>query len=103
MVTDCIVYLAEYTAVPLPHEIEASGNFLPHIAPNAEEMINWALSHVPKRDGPRRSNDKKRSQARMAFMKSEAAKKKKEMSAAALRKQVSILFPPLSRWALPCV
>lgn len=38
-----------YRDVPRPEEIKGTGNFLPKIAENAEELIDWALSHVPKR------------------------------------------------------
>ncbi len=36
------------------------GNFIPKMAENAEALIDYALSHIPKRDGPRRSRHKKR-------------------------------------------
>ena len=39
-----------YRDVPRPDEIKGTGNYLPKIAENAEELIDWALSHVPKRN-----------------------------------------------------
>ena len=41
-------YLALYRDVPTPDEIVGTGNFLPLIAPNAEALINFALSQIPK-------------------------------------------------------
>jgi hypothetical protein len=39
--------LALYRDVPLPHEVKGSGNFMPNIAPNADELIDYALSFIP--------------------------------------------------------
>lgn len=49
-----------YRDVPRPEEVTGVGNFLPKIADNAEQLIDFALSHVPKQAGPRRSRFKKR-------------------------------------------
>ncbi len=40
-------FTAQYRDVPKLHEIEAMGNFMPRVAENAEELINYALSHIP--------------------------------------------------------
>lgn len=34
--------------VPHPDEIKAVGNYMPRIADNAEALIDYALSHIPK-------------------------------------------------------
>jgi len=41
--------IAIYREVPRPEEIQGYGNFMPKMAPNAEALIDWALSHIPKR------------------------------------------------------
>ena len=57
-----------YRDVPSPAELAAHNYaFPPFVPPNAEALIDWALSHVPKRDGPRGSRLKKRMAARFAF------------------------------------
>jgi hypothetical protein len=53
-----------YREVPKSEEIEGEGNFMPKMAPNAEKLIDYALSFIPKRGGPRRSRHKKRMLAR---------------------------------------
>jgi len=53
-----------YREVPKSEEIEGEGNFMPKMAPNAEKLIDYALSFIPKRTGPRRSRHKKRMLAR---------------------------------------
>lgn len=53
-----------YRDVPMPHEIRGVGNLLPKIPENAEALIDYALSHIPRRAGPRRSRRKKRMEAR---------------------------------------
>lgn len=49
-----------YREVPRPEEIQGSQNYMPKIPPNAQELIDYALSHIPERDGPRRNREKKR-------------------------------------------
>lgn len=38
---------AVHREVPFPHEIKATGNFMPKMADNAEALIDYALSHIP--------------------------------------------------------
>ena len=38
-----------YRNVPKPEDIIGMGNFMPKMADNAEELIDFALSHIPKR------------------------------------------------------
>jgi hypothetical protein len=52
-----------YRDVPTPLEIDKlniPGNFIPKIASNARELIDFALMHIPEQGGPRRSKHKKR-------------------------------------------
>lgn len=53
-----------YRDIQKAEEVEGTGNFLPRVAENARELIDYALSHIPKRGGPRRSRHKKRVLAR---------------------------------------
>ena len=79
-----------YRDVPTQEEIEAikfQGNFLPKIAPNAEELIDWALSHVPERAGPRRSRRAKRMLRKWEIKRADDARRKSERVAALARKQ----------------
>jgi hypothetical protein len=39
---------AIYREVPKQNEIVGMGNFMPRVAENAEELIDFALSHIPK-------------------------------------------------------
>lgn len=78
-----------YRDVPTQEEIEAikfQGNFLPKIAPNAEELIDWALSHVPERAGPRRTRKAKRMQRRGDIKRADDSRRKTEKVAALARK-----------------
>ena len=34
--------------MPKPHEVKGLGNFMPNIAENADELIDYALSFIPK-------------------------------------------------------
>jgi hypothetical protein len=79
-----------YREVPTQEELEAikfTGNFLPRIAPNAEELIDWALSHIPERAGPRRSRRAKRMALKWKIKRENDARRKKENVAALARKQ----------------
>ena len=79
-----------YREVPTQEELEAiksTGNFLPRIAPNAEELIDWALSHIPERAGPRRSRRAKRMARKWQIKRENDARRKKETVAALARKQ----------------
>ncbi len=49
-----------YRDVPLSEEIQGTGNFLPKIAPDAEKLIDYALTFIPDRAGYRGSRKKKR-------------------------------------------
>ena len=83
---------ALYRDVPRPEEIEGVGNFMPKMADNAEALIDWALSHIPKRAGPRRSRHKKRVAQREELRRSFAARRKAQELQAKLKKDVSCLF-----------
>ena len=79
-----------YREVPSQEELESiksTGNFLPRIAPNAEELIDWALSHIPERAGPRRSRRAKRMALKWKIKRENDARRKKENVAALARKQ----------------
>jgi hypothetical protein len=56
-----------YRDVPKPHELGSLGNMQPDLADNAEALIDWALSHAPKKAGPRKSRHKKRMARRVAL------------------------------------
>ena len=49
-----------YRDVPLAEEIQGTGIFLPKIAPDAEKLIDYALTFIPDRAGYRGSRKKKR-------------------------------------------
>ena len=36
-----------YREAPRPEEIQGSQNYMPKIPPNAQELIDYALSHIP--------------------------------------------------------
>jgi hypothetical protein len=77
-----------YRDVPTPEELEAikfQGNFLPKIAPNAEALIDWALSHVPERAGPRRNRRAKRMANKWRIKRADDARRKNEKVAALAR------------------
>lgn len=40
--------------------MESEGLLVANLAENAEELVDYAYSFIPKRDGPRRSRYKKR-------------------------------------------
>ena len=74
-----------YREVPTPAEmdlIKIPGNFIPNIAPNAREIIDFALSHIPVRDGPRRSRQKKRMAHKWEVKRAQDAKRKAQTIAA---------------------
>ena len=54
-----------YRDVPKPEDLSSTGNFISKIAPNAQELIDYALSHVNKRAGPTHSRQKKRMRVRI--------------------------------------
>jgi hypothetical protein len=41
-------FSALFRDVPLPDEVKGAGNFMPLMAENGNELIDWALSHIPK-------------------------------------------------------
>ncbi len=41
--------VALYRDVPLPEELKTTGNFISKVPPNAQELIDYALSHIPTR------------------------------------------------------
>lgn len=74
-----------YRDVPRPEEITGIGNFLPKIADNAQELIDFALSHIPKKDGPRRSRFKQRLALKALAKKKQDDIRKEQTIAAKLR------------------
>lgn len=82
-----------YRDVPTQEELEAikfQGNFLPKIAPNAEALIDWALSHVPERAGRRGTRKAKRMLRRGEIKRADDARRKTERVAAIARKQAKL-------------
>jgi hypothetical protein len=75
-----------YRDVPRPEEVTGVGNFLPKIADNAQELIDFALSHLPKRAGPRRSRFKQRLVLKRLAKKKQDDLRKEQTIAAKLRK-----------------
>jgi len=74
-----------YREVPTPEEMDQltiPGNFVPKIAPNAREIIDFALMHIPEKGGPRRSKHKKRMALKWKNKEVEDARRKKEQMAA---------------------
>ncbi len=56
------------------------------MADNAEALVDWALSLVPKRDGPRRSRQKKRGEQKSALIVRLAKRRIEEQREATKRK-----------------
>lgn len=56
-----------YRDIPLLEELQPNSPFPPYIPDNAQQLIDFALSHVPKRAGPRGTRKKKRMAKRFAF------------------------------------
>lgn len=75
-----------YRDVPLPEEVRGLGNFMPRIADNAEALIDYALSHVPPRAGPRRSRRKKRMELRWSTKRKYDTIKKTQINEANLKR-----------------
>ena len=75
-----------YRDVATPDELVGEGNFFPRLADNAEALIDYALSHIPKRDGYRGSRRKKRMAARHTIKVANDKRRKEETAAAVLRK-----------------
>jgi hypothetical protein len=63
------------------------GNFYPKLADNAEQLIDYALSFIPKRDGPRGSRQKKRMAHKWEIKRRNDARRKQETHHAIMRKQ----------------
>ena len=78
-----------YREVPTTEELDKLpiGNFRPLIADNAQELIDYALSFIPKRTGPRQSRRKKRMFAKWEAKRQQDAQRKRETAAAILKKQ----------------
>ena len=79
-----------YRDVPRPDEVTGVGNFLPKIADNAEELIDFALSHVPLQAGPRRSRFKQRLINKAMAKKKQDDLRKEQTLAARLLKDVKL-------------
>lgn len=82
----CLLLVAPYRDVPKPHELGFLGSMRPHLADNAEALVDWALSHVPKRDGPRRSRKHKRGEQKCELIASLAQRRIEEQREATKRK-----------------
>jgi hypothetical protein len=76
-----------YRDVPLPEELKSTGNFISKVAPNAQELIDYAYTFVPKRDGARNSRRKKRMLARIEQSHHDHQRRIKETVAAQKRVQ----------------
>jgi hypothetical protein len=76
-----------YRDVARPDELVGEGNFYPKLAENAEDLISYALSFIPKRDGPRRSRQKKRMEHKWEIKRRNDARRKSETHKAIMRKQ----------------
>ena len=86
-----------YREVPTLDEIdqihsEIKGNFIPNVAPNARELIDFALSHIPERDGPRRSKHKKRMAQKWANKEKADAIRKKQCQIAHEKKHKKLNY-----------
>jgi len=81
------LYVAIYRDVPKPDELGNLGNMKPHLADNAEALVDWALSHVPPKAGPRKSRHKKRVQRRLQLKLAHHALKKQEVWLAGQRRR----------------
>jgi len=79
-----------YREVPLPHEIKGDGGFMPNIPPNADALIDYALSHIPVRGGPRGTRRKKRLARKAEAIKKINDKKKEGQKNAIERKQAKL-------------
>eukprot|EP01031_Cornospumella_fuschlensis_P032954 gene32954-39856_t len=79
-----------YRDVPRPEEVQGLGNFMPKMADNADALIDWALSHIPKKTGPRRSRHKKRVLARETQRRAHAAQRKQQEVLAKLHKDAKL-------------
>jgi hypothetical protein len=77
---------ALYRDVARPDELVGEGNFYPKLADNAEELISYALSFIPKRDGPRGSRQKKRMAHKWEIKRRNDARRKQETHHAIMRK-----------------
>lgn len=65
-----------YRNVPTPEELDAMPDdqqYRPFVPENADELIDWALSHVPPRTGKRGSRRAKRMEHRHALRRKNAA------------------------------
>lgn len=76
-----------YRDVATPDELVGEGNFFPRLADNADALIDYALSHIPKKDGYRGSRRKKRMAARHETKRANDKRRKEETAASVLRKQ----------------
>ena len=79
-----------YRDVPRPDELTGVGNFLPKIAENAQELIDFALSHIPKRAGPRRSRYNQRLLLKNQAKQKQHAERKVQLAAAKLKKDAKL-------------
>jgi hypothetical protein len=78
-----------YREVPTPEELDQlaiQGNFIPKIAPNARELIDFALSHIPEKGGRRGTRKQKRMALKWKIKVANDARRKKETVAALERK-----------------
>ena len=77
-----------YRDVAKPDELVGEGNFFPRLADNAESLIDYALSFIPKKDGYRGSRRKKRMSSKLEIKRENAARRVRQCTESTIRKQV---------------
>lgn len=80
---------ALYRDVATLDELVGEGNFFPRLADNAESLVDYALSFIPKKDGYRGSRRKKRMASKMEIKLANCKTRKIQSTAANLRKQAT--------------
>lgn len=59
----------------------------PDLPENADALVDWALSHAPKKAGPRKSRKNRRALQRQLVTNAQNAKKREEKKLALLRRR----------------
>ena len=80
-----------YRDVARPDELVGEGNFFPRLADNAESLIDYALSFIPRKDGYRGSRRKKRMSSKLDNKRENAARRVRQCTESTIRKQVNII------------
>ena len=83
-----------YRDVAKPDELVGEGNFFPRLADNAESLIDYALSFIPRKDGYRGSRRKKRMASKLEIKRENASRRVRQCRESTVRKQVYI-YPSL--------